>query len=137
VYGHVDNSIKGVFWEELNLLGNEVLDALLICGDFNALRFRHKKSGLNFQNRISRKFNNFLYYFNLFEYELQDRKFTWSNGTQFTLLDRMIGSLQWDIQYRRCNIIDLPKMVLNTVHYYLVQMVLITVHYYLVQMVLA
>jgi hypothetical protein len=45
----------------------------------------------------------------LFEYELQDRKFIWSNSTQFALLDRLLGSLQWDSQYRRCTIKDLPK----------------------------
>jgi hypothetical protein len=27
VYGSVDNSLKGDFWEELTLLGNEVLEA--------------------------------------------------------------------------------------------------------------
>jgi hypothetical protein len=93
VYGPVDNSLKGEFWEKLNLLGTEVLEAW-----FN-----------NNQTRISKKFNNFLDHFNLFQYELQDRKFTWSNGTQFALLDRIVGSLQWNSQYRRCTIKDLPK----------------------------
>jgi hypothetical protein len=40
---------------------------------------------------------------------LQNRKFIWTNGTQFALLDRIIGSLQWDNQYKRCTITDLPK----------------------------
>jgi hypothetical protein len=44
---------------------------------------------------------------------LQNKKFTWSNGTQFVLLDKILGSLQWNSQYRRCTITDLPKCGLD------------------------
>jgi hypothetical protein len=48
VYGPVDASLKGAFWDELNLIGSVALEAWVICGDFNVIRFRHEKSGPNF-----------------------------------------------------------------------------------------
>jgi hypothetical protein len=55
-----------------------------------AIRFKHEKSGSNFHSRVSTRFNIFLDDYNLIEYELTRRKFTWSNGRQFALLDKFV-----------------------------------------------
>jgi hypothetical protein len=52
----------------------------LLCGDFNVIRFKHEKSSYNFQNKANAFFNAFLDDYNLIEYELSSRRFTWSNG---------------------------------------------------------
>jgi hypothetical protein len=81
VYGPVDSPLINTFWNELNNLGTTILNAWLMCDDFNLIRFRHKKSEVNFKSRVSKKFNSFLEDFRLFEYELSSRKYTWSNET--------------------------------------------------------
>jgi hypothetical protein len=80
LYGPVDASLKGQFWEELRNISTVRYVAWLLYGDFNVIRFKHKKSGLNFQNRVSARFNAFLDDYALIEYELSNRRFTWSNG---------------------------------------------------------
>jgi hypothetical protein len=78
VYDPIDASLKGQFWEELRNI-SVVKDATwLLCGDFNVIRFKYEKSGPNFQTRAS-GFNAFLDDYNLIEYELSIRRFTWSN----------------------------------------------------------
>jgi hypothetical protein len=109
VYGPVDNSVKEQFWQELRDIKSISYEAWLICGDFNAIRFRNEKSGSSFNVRASSTFNKFLDDFNLIEYELFSRKFTWSNGRHSALLDRFICSMQWDSLYAKCVVKDLAS----------------------------
>lgn len=88
VYGPINLSLKKEFWAELNSIGTQVHTNWLLCGDFNSLRFRHEKTGQNFQHKVSRKSHTFLDDYSLFEYSLSGRSFTWSNGTQFFLTVR-------------------------------------------------
>jgi hypothetical protein len=76
VYGPVDNNLKLNFWEELRHISLICYEAWLLCGDFNAIRFRSEKSGTNFHARVSARFNSFLDDLNLIEYELSHMKFT-------------------------------------------------------------
>jgi hypothetical protein len=75
VYGPIDARLKFEFWSELRHVGTAVYAAWFICGDFNSLRFRHEKSGSNFVVKASKRFNAFIEDFNLFEYELSNRKY--------------------------------------------------------------
>jgi exonuclease III len=109
VYGPVDTSVKEQFWQELRDIKAISYAAWLICGDFNAIRFRNEKSGPRFNVRASSTFNKFLDDYNLIEYELFSRKFTWSNGRQSALLDRFICSMQWDSLYAKCVVQDLAS----------------------------
>jgi hypothetical protein len=81
VYGPVYNGLKKEFWEELRFIGTIKYDAWLVCGDFNAIGFRHEKSDSKFHVKTSKRFNSFLEDLYLLEYELVSRKYTWSNGT--------------------------------------------------------
>jgi hypothetical protein len=109
VYGPVDSSLQGQFWEELRYISTVRYVAWLICGDFNAIRFKHEKSGPNFHSRASARFNAFLDDYNLIEYELTHRRFTWSNGRQFALLNRFVCSMQCDSLYNNNIVRDLAK----------------------------
>jgi hypothetical protein len=90
----------------------------LICDDFNALRFRYKKTGLIFKARACVRFNSFVDDFNLVEYELSHRKFTWSNGRQFVLLDRFLCSLHCDSLYLNSVVKNYLSMGQIIVHWY-------------------
>jgi hypothetical protein len=70
----VDSSLKVQFWEELRQIKTGCHEAWLICGDFNAIRFSHEKSGPNFHARASARFNIFLDDLNLIEYDLPHKK---------------------------------------------------------------
>lgn len=99
VYGPVDRTIKPQLWEELDTIRNNCTDMWVLCGDFNAIRNRKEKSGQQFDLRSSRMFNNFVGRHDLLEHKLPNRRFTWSNGLKFALLDRVFTTLDWDIQY--------------------------------------
>jgi hypothetical protein len=91
------------------LLSNTTFDAWLICGDFNFIRFRTKRTGSTFSHRISKKFNVFLDDYSLIEFALAGRAYTWSNGRFYALLDRYLCSLSWDNTYPHCIVKYLPK----------------------------
>jgi hypothetical protein len=95
--------------EELRYISTVRYDVWLICGDFNAIRFKHEKSEPNFHSRARARFNVFLDDYNLIEYELANRRFKWSNGRQFALLDRFICRLEWDSLYNDSMVRDLAK----------------------------
>jgi hypothetical protein len=44
VYGPIDNNLKVYFWEELRHISSICHAVWLLCGDFNAIRFRSKKN---------------------------------------------------------------------------------------------
>jgi hypothetical protein len=109
VYDPVNASLKGQFWEELRNINTVRYTTWLLCENFNAIRFKHEKSDHNFQSRASARFNAFLDDYNLIEYELSNRKFTWSNERHFALLDRFLCSIQWDSLYNNNIVRDLAK----------------------------
>jgi hypothetical protein len=49
--------------------------------------------------RVSKKFHASMNDLNLIEYSFSNRKFTWTNGRHFALLDRFLFSMDWDRQY--------------------------------------
>lgn len=109
VYGPVKRKLKSLFWAELDLVRQGQSLPWILCGDFNALRSIKDKSGSHLDISISRSFNSFINRHNLVEHQLPNRKFTWSNGHQFALLDRFFTSLDWDQLYPSSIITDLGK----------------------------
>lgn len=81
----------------------------ILCGDFNAIRHRKDRSGPNFDVRIFRNFHAFLNDPNLIEHRLMKRKYTWNNGRQFALLDRVFSSIEWDYNYSHSILRDLSQ----------------------------
>lgn len=109
VYGPTIRSKKREFWTELDQIRHGSHKLWIISGDFNAIRYLHEKSGCNFDIPISKMFNQFIHRHNLVEHKLHNRKYTWSNGTNFALLDRYFTSLDWDNQYPSSYVTDLSK----------------------------
>lgn len=88
VYAPIDRNLKEEFWSELKIARDYTSLPWLVSGDFNAIRYRTEKSGLPFVCRLSREFNSFIQNADLNEFSLPDRKYTWTNGRHFALLDR-------------------------------------------------
>lgn len=109
VYGPVDRTLKQALWDELDNIRGKSKDFWILCGDFNVVRHRVDRSGPSFDIRISKLFNSFINRHNLIEHKLQTRKFTWSNGRSFALLDRIFSSIEWDEAYPHSEIRDLGK----------------------------
>ena len=109
VYGPVLRSYKQSFWEELNQINDPSISHWIVCGDFNAIRKKSEKSGNNFDISLSLQFNAFVQDNFLVEHPLTSRRFTWSNGTQFALLDRFFTSLDWTQTYPYSFTSDLHK----------------------------
>jgi hypothetical protein len=107
-YGPIDSSLKDQFWTDLRQIYSYSYEVWLLCRDFNSIRFRNEKSGINFPVKASAQFNALLEVLNLIE-----RKYTWSNGRQSALLDRFLCSIHWDNSFSQCRVIDLPKYVFD------------------------
>lgn len=99
VYGPVDRNQKKNLWLELDQIRGTSSIPWVLCGDFNVIRHRTDKSGTNFNIQTSSLFNNFINKHQLLEHKLVDRRYTWTNGTYFALLDRFFTSLPWDQLY--------------------------------------
>ncbi|XP_078150904.1 uncharacterized protein LOC144546233 [Carex rostrata] len=101
--------LKKELWIELDAIRASCRDPWIISGDFNVIRNPQEKSGTNFDVSISKRFNQFINRHNLVEQKLTSRKYTWSNGTNFALLDRFLTIINWDQQYPHTSVLDLCK----------------------------
>lgn len=99
VYGPVNMSLKKSLWAELDLVQQHNIPLWVVCGDFNVILNRSERSGSNFDVSVSKNFNSFIGRHNLLELKLDNRKYTWSNGHHFALLDRIFTTLPWDHKY--------------------------------------
>lgn len=118
VYGPNDLALKTSFWQELHHIRDSWSGMWLVSGDFNAIRTKSKKSGTNFIARVSNKFNTFVNGHNLLEYKLLGRRFTWSIGIDYALLDRFLCSIDWDDCNFSCILKDLSHY--NSDHFPLI-----------------
>lgn len=109
VYGPTLRHLKKDLWKELNLVREGHFHTWVLCGDFNVIRSPQDKSGPAFDIQISTMFNTFINKHCLVEHKLHSRKFTWSNGRQFALLDRFFTTLDWERMYPHSRLIDLSK----------------------------
>lgn len=99
VYGPVIRQLKKELWHELDTIRQGIHKYWVISGDFNVIRSRHEKSGANFDVKISKLFNHFINKYALVEHKLHTRKYTWSSGNNYALLDRFFTTLDWDQKY--------------------------------------
>lgn len=109
VYAPIDKQLKKLFWEEMTLSRTHSSYAWVISGDFNAVRYRYEKSGPAFDCRTSNAFNTFIQTHALLDMKLRDRKYTWSNGNRFALLDRTLVSHNWDDQFPSTSVSSLSS----------------------------
>jgi hypothetical protein len=100
VYGPSDDLSKPSFLQELQSLKPVDSTAWLVLGDFNMIYRVSDKNNLNLNRRLMGTFRNTLNICELFEFNLQNRKFTWSTEREnLTLvrLDRVFCNKEWDL----------------------------------------
>jgi len=97
VYGPQGDLEKLDFLQELRLVGTVVNEKWLIIGDFNMILQASDKSNNNLNRRLLGAFRGLVNDLELRELNLRGRKFTWSNDTTQTRIDRAFCSREWDL----------------------------------------
>jgi hypothetical protein len=93
VYGHSDDMDKPTFLQELQPLKPVNSTTWLVVGDFNMIYQASDQNNLNLNQRLMGSFRHTLNRCELFEFNLQNCKFTWSNEREnptLVCLDRML-----------------------------------------------
>ena len=103
VYSKCDLSAKRILWE--NLIGerqNREGGVWCVLGDFNVVRRRDERRGVNLEALSTQILEMFLFNSFLGDMELEDlnvlgRRFTWyhPNGRSMSMIDRMLVSEEW------------------------------------------
>jgi hypothetical protein len=102
VYGPTDDSEKEAFLAQLPSSKPSASSSWIVLGDFNLIYEARDKNHLNLNRRLMGRFSHVLDSCELFEFALQNRKFTWSNDIQnpaLVRLDRVFCNKEWDLMY--------------------------------------
>jgi hypothetical protein len=102
VYGPSEDYEKTEFLEELVSLTSSSQMQWIVLGDFNLIYEARDKNNLNLNRQLMGWFRQSLDMCELFEFALQNRKYTWSNErAQPTLvqLDRVFYNKDWDLMH--------------------------------------
>lgn len=97
VYGPQEDREKLEFLQELRDIKPTVGDRWLLIGDFNLILQASDKSNDNLNRRLMGEFRGTVNFLELKELSLRGRKFTWSNDTTQTRIDRAFCSSEWDL----------------------------------------
>jgi endonuclease/exonuclease/phosphatase family metal-dependent hydrolase len=100
IYGPTEDAAKTLFLEELVSLRPQPIAPWLVLGDFNFIYEVRDKSNFNLNKQLMGKFRTALNDCELFEFALQNRKFTWSNEREeptLIRLDRMFCNTEWNL----------------------------------------
>jgi endonuclease/exonuclease/phosphatase family metal-dependent hydrolase len=92
--------LLSLFLEELVSLRPQPAAPWLVLGDFNLIYEASDKNNLNLNRWLMGKFRAALNDCELFEFTLQNRKFTWSNEWEdptLIRLDRVFCNSDWDL----------------------------------------
>lgn len=102
MYGPQGDAEKLLFLQELRHVKQAVSDNWLLIGDFNMILSAEDKSNANLNRRIMGAFRNLVNDLELKELQIKGRKFTWSNDTTQTRIDRAFCSIEWDLMLPNC-----------------------------------
>jgi exonuclease III len=100
VYGPSDDTSKPEFLQELQSLKPHDSTTWLVVGDFNLIYQASDKNNQNLNRKLMGSFRHTLNRYEFFEFNLQNRKFTWSNEREnptLVRLDRMFCNKEWDL----------------------------------------
>ncbi|KAG2624178.1 hypothetical protein PVAP13_3KG110427 [Panicum virgatum] len=97
VYGPQGDREKIEFLHELRDIKAVAGDNWLVIGDFNLILQAEDKSNDNLNRRLMTEFRNTLNFLELKELPLKGRKYTWSNDTTQTRIDRAFCTVEWDL----------------------------------------
>jgi len=105
VYGPQSVQDKVQFLAELRAIKQVVGNRWVLLGDFNLILDAADKSNDNLNRRLMSEFRNTINYLELKEICLTGRKFTWSNDTTQTRIDRAFCTVDWEMM--------LPNLVMH------------------------
>ena len=111
VYGPQGDQQKLEFLRELRAISTIVSDKWLLIGDFNLILDARDKSNSNLNRRLMSAFRDAVQDLELRELNLRGRKFTWSNDSTQTRIDRAFCTSQWDFMMPGCMLQALSSMV--------------------------
>jgi len=97
VYGPQGEQEKVEFLAEVRSIRTTVGDKWLLLGDFNLILHATDKSNENLNRRLMAEFRNTVNFLQMKELSLRGRRFTWSNDTTQTRIDRAFCSVNWDL----------------------------------------
>jgi exonuclease III len=112
VYAPPDDPGKLSFLQEIQSLKPVDSSAWLVVGDFNMIYQARDKSNLNLNRSLMGSFRHTLDSYELFEFNLQNQKFTWSNeraGPTLVRLDRVFCNKEWDLLLSNFNLLALSS----------------------------
>ena len=99
------------FLRELRAVSTIVSDKWLLIGDFNLILDARDKSNTNLNRRLMSAFRDAIQDLDLRELNLRGRKFTWSNDSTQTRIDRAFCTADWDLMMPGCMLQALSSMV--------------------------
>jgi hypothetical protein len=105
VYGPQLDNEKLQFLQELRNVRQLVSDNWLVVGDFNMILTAADKNNANLNRRLMGEFRSLVHDLELREISLKGRKFTWSNDSTQTRIDRAFCTTEWECMQ--------PNSVLN------------------------
>ena len=111
VYGPQGDNQKLEFLRELRAISTIVSDKWLLIGDFNLILDARDKSNSNLNRRLMSVFRDAVQDLELRELNLRGRKFTWSNDSTHTRIDRAFCTSEWDLMMLGCMLQALSSMV--------------------------
>ena len=97
VYGPQGEQEKVEFLAEVRSIRTTVGDKWLLLGDFNLILHATDKSDEILNRRLMAEFRNTVNFLQMKELSLRGRRFTWSNDTTQTHIDRVFCSVIWDL----------------------------------------
>jgi len=86
-------------------------DKWLVIGDFNLIVTDEDKSNNNLNRRLMGEFRSTLNYLELKEINLRGRKYTWTNDTTQTRINRAFCSVHWDLMLPASDLQALSSLV--------------------------
>ena len=111
VYGPQGDRETIEFLRELRALKSIVGQKWLVIGDFNLILTAEDKSNNNLNRRLMGEFRITLNYLELKEINLRGRKYTWTNDTTQTRIDRAFCSVDWDLMLPASDLQALSSLV--------------------------
>ena len=111
VYGPQEDQAKLQFLQELRNLRNSIPEKWLVIGDFNLTLQAQDKSNSNLNRRMMGEFRRVVDDMELKELKLQGRRFTWSNDSTQTRIDRAFCTTEWDLMLQDCSLQAMSSLV--------------------------
>jgi hypothetical protein len=102
VYGTSDDVVKEKFLDELLSISLNSQVQWVVLGDFNLIYKARDKNNLNLNRQLMGRFRRSLDMCELFEFALQNRRYTWSNERALPTLmwlDHVFCNEDWDLMH--------------------------------------